>query len=412
MWKIIAIAVNFTFFPRIRGSVTVISLLPRIKANFTYPLNINYMPRQYPYYLKSTVIMLGLILFVFIIFTLRDILVPICFSVLIAILLNPLVNRLRANKVGQVASIVIALLIAFIFIAGVGYFLSRQIAGFSDQLPLMKQKLEQMIGQLQVSISQRFNIGVEKQQAALRDAGQNVKPWLSSTAGTVMNSLATMFLLPIYAYLFLYYKTLLLTFLYDVFTEDHYKDVGVVLKQTKGAVQSYMFGLLIEALIVAILNSLTLLLLGVKYWVLLGVLGAILNILPFIGGIISAALPVIIATITKDGFHTQLLIIIFYMIIQFIDNHFLVPYIVSSKVKINALISIIFVLFGNAVWGISGMFLSIPFAGILKIVFDRIEELKPWGKLLGVEVPTVRDGRWRQIRKRKVEVKVLEPAAE
>jgi predicted PurR-regulated permease PerM len=132
--------------------------------------------------------------------------------------------------------------------------------------------------------------------------------------------------------------------------------------------------------------------LGVKYALLLGFLGAIINVLPFIGGIVAVLLPVLIATVTKDGFQTQMGIIIAYVIIQFIDNHFLIPYIVSSKVKINALISIIIVLLGGALWGISGMFLSIPFIGILKIIFDRVPELKPWGRLLGDEIPTRRRG--------------------
>jgi predicted PurR-regulated permease PerM len=137
---------------------------------------------------------------------------------------------------------------------------------------------------------------------------------------------------------------------------------------------------------------------------LLGVIGAILNILPYIGGIISVALPVIIATVTKDGFHTQLLIIGAYAVIQFVDNHFLVPYIVSSKVKINALISIVFVLLGNAAWGVPGMFLSIPFAGVLKIIFDRIDELRPWGRLLGDEIPVKHTGKWSVRRKKRTAV--------
>ena len=183
----------------------------------------------------------------------------------------------------------------------------------------------------------------------------------------------------------------------------------MVLKQTKGAIQHYMYGLVVEATIVAILNSLALLILGVKYWILLGILGAILNILPYIGGIISVSLPVIIATITKDGFHTQLLIMICYAVIQFIDNHFLVPYIVSSKVKINALISIVFVLLGNAAWGIPGMFLSIPFAGILKIIFDRIDELKPWGRLLGDEIPVKTRVQWPTLSKSRKTAKLIKP---
>jgi len=277
----------------------------------------------------------------------------------------------------------------------------------------MKEKLLQLVEKVQATISERFNVDVVKQKKVLEEAGAGLKPLIGSTAGTLMNSLASMILLPVYAFLFLFYKTLLLNFLYEVFAEENFREVGVVLKQTKGAIQSYMYGLMVEALIVAILNSAALLILGVKYWVLLGVLGAILNILPFIGGIVSVALPVLIATITKDGFHTQLLVIIAYAVIQFIDNHFLVPYIVSSKVKINALISIVFVLLGGAVWGVSGMFLSIPFAGILKIIFDRVEELKPWGKLLGDDIPVLRKGQWTRVRVRRTRttLNVIKPAA-
>ena len=184
----------------------------------------------------------------------------------------------------------------------------------------------------------------------------------------------------------------MLNFLYEIFAEANSKEVGAVLAQTKSSVQQYMFGLLIEAAIVATLNSLALMFLGVKYALLLGLLGALLNILPFIGGIIAVLLPLIIATVTKNGFGTQIGIIISYLVIQFVDNHFLVPYIVSSKVKINALISIVIVLLGGLLWGIPGMFLSIPFIGILKIIFDRVPELKPWGKLFGDEVPTRHKG--------------------
>lgn len=98
----------------------------------------------------------------------------------------------------------------------------------------------------------------------------------------------------------------------------------------------------------------------------------------------------------------QILVVAAYLIIQFIDNHIFVPRIVSKKVKINALISIVIVLMGGALWGISGMFLSIPFIGVLKIIFDRVEGLRPWGQLLGDEVPTEHIGlvwqkRWDRI---------------
>ena len=336
------------------------------------------MIKKYPFYLKSTVVLFGLILFVYVVFNLKSILIPLSFAILLAVLLNPLVNIFQKWRIPKMAAITAAILLALILIIGVIYFISIEMGSFSDQLPLLKKKFGDLLSKGQQQINKDFNIPVAKQQQYIAEAGNGIKPLIASTVGTVMGTLGMVFLLPVYTFLFLYYKILILNFLYESFAETNSNEVSTVLRQTKGAIQSYMFGLLLEALIVATLNSIALLLLGVNYAILLGLLGAILNILPFIGGIIAILLPLIIATITKDGYNSQIGIIISYLVIQFIDNHFLVPYIVSSKVKINALISIVIVLLGNAVWGVPGMFLSIPFIGILKIIFDRLPELKPW----------------------------------
>jgi predicted PurR-regulated permease PerM len=359
------------------------------------------MIKKYPFYLKSTVVLFGLILFVFMLFNLKAILVPLAFSILLGVLLNPLVNRLQLWGLNKIWAISLSLLIAFIFISGIVYFIMTELNSFGAQLPVIKTKFWQLTATFQHYVSTQLHVPIAKQQQYIAEAENGIKPIIAATLGTVMGTLGMVFLLPVYTYLFLYYKILILNFLYEIFSENNSKEVSLVLKQTKGAIQNYMFGLILEALIVATLNSTALLLLGVDYAILIGLLGAILNILPFIGGIIAVLLPLFIATITKDGYHTQIGITLAYLVIQFIDNHFLVPFIVSSKVKINALISLVIVLLGNAVWGIPGMFLSIPFIGILKIIFDRLPELKPWGKLLGDEIPTRHKGQvWNLRRKR------------
>ncbi|MEO6220586.1 MAG: AI-2E family transporter, partial [Ginsengibacter sp.] len=237
-----------------------------------------------------------------------------------------------------------------------------------------------------------YSLSLEKQNRWVSEAGSNLKPLIGQTLGTVLGSLSVIILLPIYIFLILFYKTLILNFLFEVFAEHNSLKVANVLKETKGAIQSYMIGLLLEAIIVAALNSTALILLGVRYAILIGVIGAILNILPYIGGLIAIALPILIATMTMDGFTTQIGIIVAYLVIQFIDNNILVPRIVSSKVKINALVSLVIILLGGAIWGVAGMFLSIPFIAVLKIIFDRVPELKPWGKLLGDHVPVYHKG--------------------
>ena len=358
------------------------------------------MLKTYPFYFKTPVIFFGLILFAFAMFNLKSILVPLSFSILLAVLLNPLVNLLQRWHIQKAVSIIIAILIAIIVIVAVVYFITNELANLSDQLPLLKKKFGDMFIKLQHFVMVHFNIPFAKQQQYISDAQSDLKPLIGTALGTVMGTLAIIFLLPVYTFLFLFYKVLILNFLYESFSETNSNEVNEVLKQTKGAIQSYMFGLLLEALIVAILNSTALFILGVDYAILIGLVGAMLNILPYIGGIIAVLLPLIVATVTKEGYNTQLGILVAYLVIQFVDNHFLVPYIVSSKVKINALVSIIIVLLGNALWGVSGMFLSIPFLGILKIIFDRVPDLKPWGKLFGDQVPTRHKGQIWNLRRR------------
>jgi predicted PurR-regulated permease PerM len=340
------------------------------------------MLKKYPFYFKATVILAGLVILVYILNVLQEILVPLCFGLVLAILLNPFASRLQ-KKMPKGLSIIICLFVAIVIIAGVGYLLVSQVSNFSEALPLLKERLVDLTGRMQDGINTRFGINLVKQGEFFKEAGNGMKPYIGSTVGAVTGSIATMFLLPVYTFLFLFYKTLLLNFLYEIFAEENSTEVGAILTQTKQAIQGYMFGLMLEALIMATLNSTALLILGVDYAILLGVIGALINVLPYVGGIVSVALPLLMATITKQGFHTQIGIIVFYLVIQFADNHFLIPYIVSSKVKINALISIIIVLMGGALWGVAGMFLSIPFIGILKLIFDRVPNLQPWGKLLG-----------------------------
>ncbi len=358
------------------------------------------MPDKYPFYLKVTIILLGLTLFVFALINMRPLLIPVSFALLLSLLLNPLVNRFEKWRVPKVLAISIALLIALAGIAGAGYFLSTEISGFGTELPTLKKKFFELTAQFQHEINTRFGIDSKKQNQYISEAEQGMKPWIGSTLGTVASSLSILFLLPVYTFLLLYYKKILLNFVYEILENKNLKEVDIVLNQTKNAVQNYTLGLLLEAIIVAALNTTALFILGVKYSLLLGVLGALLNVIPFIGGILAVLLPITIATITKDGFHTQIWIIVAYLVIQFTDNHFLVPYIVSSRVKINALVSIFIVLAGAAVWGVPGMFLSIPFTGVLKIIFDRVEELKPWGRVIGSEV-AVKQRKTLTIRKNK-----------
>lgn len=369
--------------------------------------------RQYPFYLKSTVIIFGLMLLCFALFTLKGILAPICFAMIIAILLNPLVNRLQRKRVPKLLAIFLSLLLALVIVGGILFFITSQIMNFGANLPELKLRFNEHISELQQWVSSTFKFSVTKQQKAIDDMLDTAQSAAGGALGSLLGTIGLIFLVPIYTFLMLFYKTLLVNFFHEVFAEENTVKVSEVLVETKSAIQSYMVGLLLEALIVSLMNSVALMILGVDYAILLGVMGGLLNMLPYIGGLIAIALPVLIATVTKDGYTTQVGVIGAYTLIQFIDNNFLVPFLVSSRVKINAFFSIVVVFLGGALWGVAGMFLSIPFVAILKIIFDRLPEMKPWGKLLGDTVPTRHKGEiWGRRIQRREELAVKNAEAE
>ena len=358
--------------------------------------------KEQPFYFRSTVTLFGIILLVYTLSVLTDVLVPVAFAAFLAILLNPYCNWLQRRGVSRVISIALGLLTVTVIFAGIFYFLSTQLMEFGSSLPVLKQKLLEIASDIKHWVSLKFGIAEVKQDQLVKKVLDNSPVLLGKTLNSVLGIFEIVVLIPVYIFFMLLYKTLLLNFVYEVFAEENSNKVSEVLIETKNAIQSYIVGLMIETLIVGILNSLALLLLGVKYAILIGSLGAILNLIPYLGGIVAIGLPLLMATVTSNGFTTQIEVIVAYTIIQFIDNHIFVPRIVSSKVQINALMSIIIVLLGNQLWGIPGMFLSIPFVAILKIVFDRIQGLKPWGKLLGDNIPTRHMGEiWRNRLRRK-----------
>ncbi|WP_428656271.1 AI-2E family transporter [Runella sp.] len=357
---------------------------------------------ELPVYAKMTLVIVGIIALFYVLYVGQDILVPLILAALLAMLLNPVVNFLSNRKINRTLAIFLAILAAALLVAVLLYFIGSQLSRFGDSLPIFKQKSAELYKQLLQWVAETFNIPpdkvsgwITKTQKEIMSQGTSA---MSQTLGTLSGMLGLFLLLPVYIFLFLYYKTLLLTFIAQLFENAPSKMVNEVLAETKSLVQSYLVGLLTEAGIVAVLNSAGLLIIGVEYAIVLGIIGALLNIIPYIGGLIATALPMLVA-ITTQSPSAALWVLVLYLVVQFVDNNLIVPKIVGSKVKVNALVSIVVVLIGGALWGVSGMFLSIPLVGILKVVFDRIDPLKPFGYLIGDDQPTVAKSLTRRTKK-------------
>ena len=354
------------------------------------------LKRPFPFLSKLALVLFCLIAIFYIIYIGQDILVPIAFAVLLALLLLPLNNFLE-KRIGRVSAILISLALAILIISIVIYFLSVQISGFIDDFPTLKKQVNTHIRTLQKWVFEQFHITRTEQTKYINEATaeftDNKSSFIGATFLTITESLIFLVLLPIYTFLMLYYRDMIRKFLVSVFAAKHRNDVEEVISESRHIVHGYMVGLMIEMAIVAAINISGFLIVGIKYAFFLGMLAAILNLIPYIGMLIANIFCMLVTISTSNNLTDVLLVFVVLSVVQFIDNNIIMPKVVSSKVKINALITILGVLVGGAICGLAGMFLSIPIIAIFKSIFDRVEELKPWGELLGDEITYTHKGR-------------------
>lgn len=346
-----------------------------------------------PFFAKASLFFLGSLALIFMLYLSQGIILPLIFSTIIAIVLHPVVNLLLRFRINRVVAIIITLVFAIIIIISFGSFLIAQFVRFSDSWPIMVEKFNEYLNEIITWASGYFDVSPQKILEWIAKTRGEIINTSSAAIGTTLvnvgNGLVVILLVPVYIFMILFYQPLLLEFFHRFFGDDNRKEVSTIVSQIKTVIQRYLTGLFIEFVLIAALNTTALLILGIEYAVLLGIIGALLNVIPYLGGLVAVALPMAVALITKNSTVYPLYVLAAYYVIQLIDNNYIVPKIVASKVKINALASIVVVLAFGALWGIPGMFISIPLTAIVKLIFDHIEPLKPWGFLLGDTMPDI-----------------------
>jgi predicted PurR-regulated permease PerM len=347
-------------------------------------------PSRFPFYIKAPLIIIGLFVFIYTLSIAQDIILPLIYAVIIAIAVSPMVNLLVRNKINRTVAIAMVLVMGLLISTGLVTLLASQTSLLSEAWPALTNKFEGLIKEAVLWASGYFNISVRKVDAWVTkekvEALNNGTAAIGHTLSTMGGVLAGAFLTPVYIFMILFYQPHLVMFIHKLCGVDNDVRVSDILAQTKAIIQSYLAGLFAEFAIVAAMNSIGLLILGIPYAILLGIVGSLLNVIPYLGGMIAVLIFMTVALVTKAPVYV-LYVFALYTIIQFIDNNYIVPKIVGSKVKLNALICIIGVIAGAALWGIPGMFLAIPLTAIIKLIFDRIDSLKPWGFLLGDTTP-------------------------
>ncbi|MGV4414851.1 AI-2E family transporter [Chryseobacterium sp. T1] len=340
-----------------------------------------------PFIVKLSLVVVSIIGIGYLIKLGQSILAPFFLAFLLAMLFVPISNFMEKKfRFSRGLSSIFSVLIMVLIICGLGYFFTSQLANFSEDIPKLSQQFETVFHNIQVWVSKTFNLQINKQFEYINEAFNKL---LSST-GLILgftfsifsSGIGFLFFCLLFFIFILNYRRVLNTFIINVFDAKHELKVQEIVTEIQMMTKKYITGLLIQVVIVSILSSLMLTILGVKYAILLGVLTGLLNVIPYIGVLISLVISMFIAFATGEPI-TCLYVAIGYIAVHAIDGNLVLPFVVGSKVKINALFSFIGILVGEHLWGISGMFLCIPAMAIFKIIFERIEPLKPWGKLLG-----------------------------
>lgn len=326
------------------------------------------------------------VLVVYIMIEAQFILLPLFWAAFIALLILPLTERLELIKFPRWLAIITVLTLVTTIISVILYLLSIQVAGLLGDIPAVTGKVDTWIADLQHFLEVRVGISHE---LLTRQATNSISQIINNGLTELRNSLFSVFrlltvisVIPLYIFFMLYYRDNFYRGSLQLFINYHDQTRSLFNKIIKVA-QQYLRGLMLVTLIVGVLFYIVLTVLNIKYAFFFAVLLATFNLIPYIGVFISSLLVVLYSITTSDSMFYPIAILISLWLIQLLENNLITPYVVGSQVKINPLAALIAVFVGAMIWGVSGMILFIPLVGVLKVVLDEFEELKPYTLFLG-----------------------------
>jgi len=334
-----------------------------------------------------TIVLAFFILLFLLLRELKFFLVPVIFSSLFAMLMLPLAIRLEKWKIPRAGAAFICLLIILSVFALFVILFSSQVASFTNDLPGLEEKLKERLDGVQQWVEGFTGWNSSEQMSKLNksmdqmmgEAGGLTTDILKSTGSTLLQFI----LMLVYFIFFLLYRERIKQFFLLIIKNQYHETTMVIIESISKVTQRYLRGILIVMSILAVLNSVGLLIVGLKHAIFLGVFAAVLNIIPYLGVWVACALCMLTAILSPDESWSLLGIFIVFFTTHFLDANFLTPRIVGSQIKVNPMAVLAGVVLGEMVWGIAGTILFIPLLGISKIIFSNLEPLKPFAYLMG-----------------------------
>lgn len=334
---------------------------------------------------------MGLFFLGWIIVLAKGLLTPLLLAFFISIMLLPLYRFFQKYRFPDILAIAVSILALAIVFGLVIWFFSYQIGNLISDFPVIQRNVTNHLNSLSSWIEARTPFSTEEQLNFIKEQSNELLNYagtiLSGAAGSVTSMLILLGLLPIYIFLLMFYKNLLLRFVFLWFPPERHEKVEETLREMQVIIKSYLFGLLIQVSYMTVLLGGILLIIGIKHALLIGLIFAFLNLIPYVGALLGNIIGVLLTLASSAELWPIFAVLGTIAGVQFLDNNILMPRIVGSKVKINALATIVGVVIGGEIAGIAGMFLSLPVIAVLKVVFDRTHNFKQWGVLFGDERP-------------------------
>lgn len=359
--------------------------------------------------------LLMLVLIVLICYTLQSIIIPILFSIIFSVLMLPIAERLEKWGMNRAMASIFTLLILIIFFVGIGYLIISQTINIGQDASDIVNKIKSLGIRILEWTSDKFNMSqnelVNRAEAELANSASSIGGYVTSIINSIGNSLSFGILVPLMIFFFLYYREFFKEFFFRVFSSTPKEEIENVLSKIYDVLQNYLVGLLTVMGIVAALNTIGLMILGIDYAWFFGVLAALLTIFPYIGIFIGSLVPALFALATKDSAWYAAGVILWFQAVQTLEGNFITPKVVGGKANLNPLVSLLSFFLGGMLFGIAGMILALPLMAILKVVFDSIPETKAYGFLLSEPDDSyiLTDKQIQKQRKKKKEIEAEEP---
>lgn len=332
-------------------------------------------------------VLLFVVLSCIILYAGRSLFIPLSFALLISFILYPICKWMEEKGLSKSQAILINLTFLTLLIGGIIFLLVYQLKQFGSEWPLLKEKINQSISRLSVYLNDEWKIDSVTQQTytdqLLKNAPGYLFSFLQKTITSSAVSLVLLFLIPIYSFLILYYRSRLMKALVLLIPDKYRPRITEIVQLAIQSYYNFIKGMLAVYLIVGILNSVGLLLLGVPHAILFGVIAAVLTFIPYVGILAASLFPITLSWVTYNSIWYPIGVIAVFGVVQYLEANIIFPWAVSRKLELNTLFTIIAIIVGGILWGAAGMILFVPFAAILKLIAERIEGGTPLVLLLG-----------------------------